>query len=37
MRAGLDVEAITVAHRTGLVAGSAIMHTDRGSQYHSKD
>ena len=35
MRAGLAVEAITTAHRTGLVAGNAIMHTDRGSQYHS--
>jgi hypothetical protein len=32
---GLAVEAITAAHRTGLVAGNAIMHTDRGSQYHS--
>jgi putative transposase len=37
MRAGLAVEAITAAHRTGLVAGNAIMHTDRGSQYHSKE
>ena len=36
MRAGLAVEAITAAHRTGLVAGNAIMHTDRGSQYHSR-
>ena len=35
MRAGLAVDAITMAHRTGLVAGNAIMHTDRGSQYHS--
>jgi len=35
MRAGLTVEAITAAHRTGLVAGNAIMHTDRGSQYQS--
>ena len=24
-----------MAHATGLVAGNAIMHTDRGSQYHS--
>src|SRR4051794_28550871 len=24
------------AHGTGLVAGNAIMHTDRGGQYHSK-
>jgi putative transposase len=36
MRAGLAVEAITAAHRTGLIAGNAIMHTDRGSQYHSR-
>jgi transposase InsO family protein len=36
MRASLAVEAITAAHRTGLVAGNAIMHTDRGSQYHAK-
>jgi putative transposase len=35
MRARLAVEAITMAHQTGLVAGDAIMHTDRGSQYHS--
>ena len=35
MRASLAVEAITVAHRAGLVAGNAIMHTDRGSQYHA--
>lgn len=36
MRASLAIEAITVAHRTGLVAGNAIMHTDRGGQYHAK-
>ena len=36
MRASLVVEAITVAHRAGLVAGNAIMHADRGSQYHSR-
>lgn len=36
MRASLTVEAITTAHHAGLVAGNAIMHTDRGSQYHSK-
>lgn len=34
MRSSLAVDAITVAHRTGLVAGNAIMHTDRGS--HSR-
>jgi len=38
MRASLAIDAITAAHRTGLVAvaGNAIMHTDRGSQYHAK-
>jgi putative transposase len=36
MRASLAVEAISAAHRTGLLAGNAIMHTDRGSQYHAK-
>jgi putative transposase len=32
MRAFLAVEAITTEHRTGLVVGNAIMHTDRGSR-----
>jgi putative transposase len=32
MRASLAVDAITAARRNGLVAGNAIMHTDRGSQ-----
>jgi transposase InsO family protein len=36
MRASLAVDAIVAAHRTGLLASNAIMHTDRGSQYHSK-
>jgi putative transposase len=36
MRAGLVIEAITSAHSAGLVAGNSIMHTDRGSQYHSR-
>ena len=36
MRASLVVEAITAAHRAGLVAGNAIMYADRGSQYHSR-
>jgi putative transposase len=36
MRTSLAVHAITMAHRTGLVAGNATMHTDRGSQYHSR-
>jgi transposase InsO family protein len=37
MRAGLAVEAIDAAHRTGLVAGNATMHTDRGSRCHSRE
>ena len=36
MRTSLAIDAITAAHRTGLVAGNAIMHTDRGGQYHAK-
>jgi len=36
MRASPAVDAITRAYRTGLIAGNAIMHTDRGSQYHAK-
>ena len=36
IRAGLAVEAITVAYRSRLVAGNAIMHTNRGGQYDSK-
>jgi putative transposase len=36
MRAQLAVDAITAANRSALVAGNAIMHTDRGSQYHSR-
>ena len=36
MRASLAVEAISAAHHTGSVAGNAIMHTDRGGQYHSR-
>ena len=36
MRAGLAIDAITAAHRTGLVAGNAIMPTGRGSQYRAK-
>jgi putative transposase len=35
MRTGLAIEAITAAHQAGLVAGNAIMHADRGGQYHS--
>lgn len=36
MRAGLAVDATSAAHRTGLVAGNAIMHRDHASQYHAK-
>lgn len=36
MRASLAVDAVVKAHRTGLVAGNAIPHTGRGSQYHAK-
>jgi transposase InsO family protein len=36
MRASLAIDTISAAHRTGLVAENAIMHTDRGSQYHSR-
>jgi hypothetical protein len=35
MRASLAVEAITMAHRAGLVADNAITHTDHESQYHA--
>ena len=36
MRASLAVDAITTAHRSGLLSGNAIMHTDRGSQHRAK-
>lgn len=36
IRTSLAVDAVTAAHRTGLVAGKAIMHTDRGSHYHAR-
>jgi transposase InsO family protein len=36
MRTSLAVDALKAAHRAGLVAGNAIMHTDRGGQYHSR-
>jgi putative transposase len=35
-RTDLVIEAITWAHGAGLVAGNAIMHTDRGSQYYAR-
>ncbi|MGH3491759.1 MAG: DDE-type integrase/transposase/recombinase [Sciscionella sp.] len=31
MRVSLAIDAISAARRSGLVAGNAIMHTDRGS------
>jgi transposase InsO family protein len=37
MRACLVVDALTMAHRAGLVAGNAIFHSDRGVQYTSKE
>jgi transposase InsO family protein len=37
MRAELVCDAITMAHRGGLVDHNAIMHTDRGSQYTSAE
>ena len=36
MRAILTIEAITTAHRSGLAASDAIMHTDRGSHHHAR-
>ena len=36
LRASPALDTITAAHRAGLVARNAIMHTGRGSQYHSK-
>jgi putative transposase len=35
MRVSVAVDAITMARRAGLVAGNAIMHAGRGSQYHA--
>jgi len=37
MRASLAVDALRMAHRAGYVAGNAIFHTDRGSQYTSTE
>jgi putative transposase len=36
LRTSLAIDAIETAHRSGLVAGNSIMHTDRGGQYHSR-
>jgi transposase InsO family protein len=35
MRASLVIDALVMAHNTGLIAGNAIFHSDRGSQYTS--
>ena len=37
MRACLAVQALQMAYDAGFVAGNAIFHTDRGSQYTSKE
>jgi transposase InsO family protein len=37
MRAELVCDAVELAHRRGLVRSNAIFHSDRGSQYTSKD
>src|SRR4051794_794980 len=37
MRAELVCDAVTLAHRRGLVAPQAIFHSDRGSQYTSTE
>lgn len=36
MRAGLAVDAITAAHHADLIAGNAVMYTDRTGRYHAK-
>jgi transposase InsO family protein len=37
MRTSLVGDALMMAHRTGLVAGGAVFHSDRGSVYTSAD
>jgi len=37
MRASLVVDALVMAHQAGYVAGNAIFHSDRGSQYTSAE
>lgn len=37
MRASIIVEALKMAHQAGYVAGNAILHSDRGSQYTSRE
>ncbi|WP_257161742.1 DDE-type integrase/transposase/recombinase [Corynebacterium cystitidis] len=36
MTTNLVEDALVMAHKAGYVAGNAIVHTDRGSQYTSK-
>jgi transposase InsO family protein len=37
MRASLVVDALQMAHQAGLVAGNAVFHSDRGTQYTSTE
>ena len=37
MRASLAVDALRMAHHAGHVAGNAIFHSDKGSQYTSRE
>ena len=37
MRAGLVIDAVRMAHAVGRIEGNAIFHSDRGSQYTSKE
>lgn len=37
MKTGLVIDALKAAHDCGYVAGNAIFHSDRGSQYTSKE
>lgn len=36
MTSQLVVDALTMAHKAGYIAGNAVFHSDRGSQYTSK-
>lgn len=36
MRADVAVGAIAAAHRVGMIAGNAIVHTDRSGRYHAR-
>lgn len=37
MNTGLLIDALSMAHQSGYVAGNAIFHSDRGSQYTSEE